>query len=234
MDAYTITPLVTMATETDYSLLVYGNNFGVKIDALAVCWLLRGPGGTILIDSGVDADAPIAGRPRYRKRLDLLLQDAEVDPAAVELIILTHLHWEQCGNFALFPNAEILVQERELAYATAPYPYHWRDYQALKTGMKPPWFAHRRRLRTMDGDYEPRPGVKVYLLPGHTPGMQNVAVPTVDGVTLVAGHNVPLAVNWEGNGKHKPIPSGIHVKLSEYYRSLQRMESLCDQVLPAQ
>lgn len=237
MNTYSITPLTTLSLDIDMSLLVYGNGFGVKTEARAMCWLVRGDAGVVLVDSGVDASHPVpagVGEPKNRARIDVLLAGHGVRPEEVEAIILTHLHWEQCGNLDLFPRATLYVQKRELDYALAPYPYHWRDYQALAIGATPPWFAHLDRLTVVEGDYAPKPGLTVHHLPGHTPGMQNVAVATDDGVTLIAGHNVPLPMNWDGNGKHKPIPGGIHLKLSDYYRSLAKMPTLCDQVLPAQ
>ncbi len=70
------------------------------------------------------------------------------------------------------------------------------------------------------------------MLPGHTPGMQNVAINTTNGVYLIAGDNVPTTANWEGDERQKHIPSSIHINLIDYYRFFERMERICDHVLP--
>jgi glyoxylase-like metal-dependent hydrolase (beta-lactamase superfamily II) len=57
----------------------------------------------------------------------------------VEIVISTHLHWDHCGNFSIFPNADIYVQRRELGSAVAPLDIFWGVYDAAIFKMNPKW-----------------------------------------------------------------------------------------------
>src|ERR1700761_7647006 len=74
--------------------------FGISTVAL-----VRTGDELIMFDTG-----PYAYRPILQGRL----RRAGVDPEAVTKVVLSHLHWDQAANADLFPNAHILVHQREL------------------------------------------------------------------------------------------------------------------------
>ena len=41
-----------------------------------------------------------------------------VDPDKVETVIISHMHYDHCGNFDLFPNARYHVQDKEMQCCT--------------------------------------------------------------------------------------------------------------------
>src|SRR6201997_4144241 len=59
--------------------------------------------------------------PGYNERAVVVAKLAErgISPASLDLVILSHLHFDHAANWDLFPRAEIVVHERELAYATS-------------------------------------------------------------------------------------------------------------------
>ncbi|MEV5300990.1 MBL fold metallo-hydrolase [Amycolatopsis methanolica] len=103
----------------------------------------------------------------------------------MDLVVLTHLHYDHAGTVADFPGARYLVQRGELAYWTGSWAKrirreHWLlDEDAL---------AHVRgdRLSEVDGDAEVLPGLSVHLVGGHTAGTQIVRVATAAGPVVVA------------------------------------------------
>ena len=237
MADYTLHPLVNLFMDNEYSMMTYGENFGVKKEIPVIFWLIRGEGRTVLVDSGA-CDAALATKnhyPAHQTEAMLpqnLLAAKGVDPAAVSEVILTHLHWDHCYNLELFPNARIYVQKRELVYAVDPNPCHWTPYESSRSGIAPTWLEHMDRFEIIDGDHTLYEGIEIYFLPGHSPGMQGVVVHTRAGRYLIASDNIPLYRNWEGANGQKHIPSNIHYDLDEYYASLDRMETICDVVLP--
>ena len=73
--------------------------------------LVRTGGRTILFDTG-----PYAYRPILQGRL----RQMGIDFAEIDTVVLSHVHWDNAANADLFPSAEIVIHERELAYAEAP------------------------------------------------------------------------------------------------------------------
>jgi glyoxylase-like metal-dependent hydrolase (beta-lactamase superfamily II) len=75
-------------------------------------WLARSASRLYVIDTGFDAG--VAER-RGRKMLlspELGLKRLGVDAAEVRDVIVTHLHYDHVGNFALFPKAAFHLQDR--------------------------------------------------------------------------------------------------------------------------
>ena len=75
-------------------------------------------------------------------------------------------------------------------------------------------------------------GVSVTLLPGHTPGLQGVVVETVAGRYLLPSDAVPLYENL-GEPGDAPIPTGLHIDVGACLRSMDRMRTLPDVILPS-
>ena len=48
------------------------------------------------------------------------LQARGLAPEEIDLVVLTHMHWDHCANADLFPNARVLVHPKEIDYANNP------------------------------------------------------------------------------------------------------------------
>src|SRR5256885_14076070 len=81
-------------------------------------WVIKGNNKIWALDTGFDA-----AMAKKRQR-DFLGDPAEnlrkigIDAGKVEDVILSHMHYDHCGNHALFPNARYHVQDQEMAYTT--------------------------------------------------------------------------------------------------------------------
>ena len=148
-----------------------------------------------------------------------------VDPAKVGIVVNSHLHWDHSWNNALFPNATVLVQRKEMGYALAPYDVH-RVYYEVTGTRAPPWLSSFAQMHPIDGDYHLRPGVDLIHLPGHTPGSQGVLVQGVHATYLIAGDCIGLREKWDGLAGMRHIPSGIHIDLTEYYATFAKMDQI--------
>jgi glyoxylase-like metal-dependent hydrolase (beta-lactamase superfamily II) len=149
-------------------------NAGIKDDPSLIhinCYLVRGGGRTILIDAGA------GGFKQWGGRLEANLALAGIQPTAIDAILLTHAHPDHVGGLmnasgdAAFPNAELVVHNREIAF--------WRDDGNLSRAperaqgnfllARRAFDGYRCRLRTFDTG-EVLPGVTAMPLPGHTAG----------------------------------------------------------------
>ena len=229
---YTILPLQVGTIRAQKSTLTYMRGFGQRLDVPILLWVLRDAGHTYLVDTG--AHSSVLSRdpsgPRWQlphQDVDVALGGAGVDPKSVELVVLSHLHYDHAGNCDLFPNAELVVQERELAYARDPLPVHRRVYDS------PALRIADSRWRVIDGDTEIRPGITLLLTPGHTCGLQTVCVDTADGLAVIASDTVPLFENWNRPDGEEALPSGSFIDLPEYYRTLDRLAATGGRILPS-
>lgn len=104
------------------------------------------------------------------------LAEHDLSPADVKIVINTHLHWDHCGQNAVFPHAPFYVQRPELERA--------RREETLTSD----WFDFTgARFELVDGEAEIAPGVRVIPTPGHTVGHQSVVVEAPGGEQLFIG-----------------------------------------------
>lgn len=212
----------------DKSQFLFGRGFGEKIDIPVIIWYLESPESRILVDTGIPEPAWCAKYhyPTQRRPDEEPVQAltrAGVGPQDIDIVILTHLHWDHCYNNSLFQNASFLVQREELKYAIAPLPVHAKGYESMTIGMNPPYWGTKFDL--LDGDTNIVDGVRVLSAPGHTPGMQGVLVNTAQGDYFIAGDNIPLYENMEGDKISWCIPGSNFCSLEDYYRSLSRIQT---------
>lgn len=205
-----------------------------RIDAPCIAWLLLGPGGPVLVDTG---PGPRSVAPQHYRPSDpdhllpLELARHGIDPQAVETVILTHLHNDHVGDARLFPNATFHVQLQELQEAVCPVPFQRAIYEVNQPGRLPPWVHILGRYVPLERDSVIMPGLSTVILPGHTSGSQGVLVKTATGPHLLPGDLVPLQENWPGDGTR--IPNGNHTDLYACERSFNRLAALGACVLPS-
>ena len=93
---------------------------GQQIDVYG--YLVLAGGHAVLVDTGVGDDSALVEkrfRPRRRSVAEQLAEHG-VLLADISTVINSHLHYDHCGNNRLFPNADIVVQSRELEAARRP------------------------------------------------------------------------------------------------------------------
>jgi glyoxylase-like metal-dependent hydrolase (beta-lactamase superfamily II) len=206
---------------------------GTQAEFPLLAWYIEGQGHRILVDTGAHDPAQGELHPPYMRKPGqdpvARLGALDVRPEDIDILILTHLHWDHASNIHLFPKARVIVQREELRYAAAPLDPHRWAYQSI-----PPLSPDLERFEVIDGDKEIAEGVSVHLTPGHTPGIQGVALRISNAVYFIAGDNVPLMENWDAKEKYgvPHWPHGIHVDLEAYFKSLRRMETLGDIIVP--
>ncbi len=155
-------------------------------------WLIRGPGGIVLVDTGFAAEV---GRRRGRTCLVdpvRALAGLDVTPGDVDHIVVSHLHYDHIGNLAAFPAATISAARPELDFWTGAGPAA-AGCADLAEPAEIGWLAdqaRRGRVQLIDGDAEVAPGVEVRLVGGHTPGQLVTSVRTAAGPVLLASDAV--------------------------------------------
>ena len=134
-------------------------------------FVITHPGGAVLVDTGVGGPEGLLNDWRV---VNVAVADAlaehDMSPADISLVINTHLHFDHCGQNAVFKHAPFYVQRAELDRA--------RRESAELSG----WFDFTgARFELLDGDTDVLPGLSVITTPGHTAGHQCVVVQAGDG-----------------------------------------------------
>ncbi len=216
---------------------VHGSSDRTAVRAPCTAWLATGSDGSrVLVDTGPPVPTPATAafhaqlevRPEHR--VDRALQAQGVDPAEIDTVVLTHLHYDHCAHGELLPRAEFLVQREELRYAVLPEEHQCGGYEVGYRGVRPPWLAVFDRLRPVEGTVEVAPGCTMLHLPGHSPGSAGVVFDTAVGRVAVAGDLVNRLENWAAPGGGHAAPA-LHTDLAACHSSFAVLERSADRVL---
>lgn len=112
-------------------------------------------GKKLLMDTGVATQ---------RRHLPLKLAELGMRPEDIDLVVLSHLHFDHAQNWDMFPRARFVAHKSEVDHVRAGtdewayQPYILDDIS--RTG----------RLDIVERDGELMPGIDMIHVPGHTPG----------------------------------------------------------------
>lgn len=144
------------------------------------CWVLRSAGETILVDSGYSAQAAASRSRPWQCAPTDLLRHVGVPPESVDMVVVTHAHWDHTGNLAAYRNAQVITAGSEFNFLTSRLAQHdlfrpWieSDDRAVLIDLHA-----SGRLRLVDDRTGIAPGVDMLVVGGHTPGQAVVTVDT--------------------------------------------------------
>jgi len=174
------------------------------------------PGGAVLVDTG-------AGGPQHflddqqvvNRSVADALAEIDMSPADIGLVINTHLHFDHCGQNAVFRHAPHYVQRAELDRAQRESPELCE------------WFGWMNaRWELLDGDAEVLPGLEVIATPGHTAGHQCVVVRGAgDAFDLLIG-DAAYTPQVYGDPASDELPPGQASDVPAWRDSMRRIHAL--------
>jgi glyoxylase-like metal-dependent hydrolase (beta-lactamase superfamily II) len=177
------------------------------------CLLIRTPDATVLVDTGLGNKEPEKFRDIYGVRnqgeptcLEDSLRREGIEPADVDVVVNTHLHFDHAGGNTVrlpdgslepaFPRAEYAIHRGEWEYAhldnervRASYIDH--NFEPLDRAGRIRWLTEDREVIV--------PGVETIRTPGHTPFHQSVLVTVGETRLMYLADLVPTRA-------HLPLP----------------------------
>ena len=189
---------VVLGIDKEDSARLTGVPYGQPLPLDVNSFLIRHRGKLILSDAGTGQ-----GLQPVQKNLGKLpdnLRAIGVDPSAIDIVALTHLHsdhsmglLDEAGS-KVYPNAELMLHEVEAAF--------WLD-RALQPGDSERIVTNSKKQRALTAPYRDRirrikdgevlPGITAMLRPGHTPGHTNWLIQSGSERLLIWGDIVHLA-----------------------------------------
>lgn len=193
MNPYKIYALQYARRDAVYGQLKLGDiHDTTPLDLSYYLWAITNGETTAIVDCGFTEElCKKRGRQWLRQPAEQL-EAIGIDPAKVEHVILSHMHWDHAGNYGLFPNATYYLQEDEMAFWTGKYVRyeHFRGPMEVDDVVELVRLNYDGRVRFTNGSEEILPGIKVHKLSGHTHGIQVTEVPTASGTAVVASDAV--------------------------------------------
>jgi len=196
--------------------------------------VVQGNGLTALVDTGMVSveemnrgagflmTEPVSQEPG--EDTHSILARVGVEPSNVDLVFLTHCHYDHCSLAPLFADARIVIPERA-----------WRIWheEPERTAYLHAGFLEYLESRRAAGRLVLRddglvaPGLGVRWVGGHSPCSQFVYVNTTKGVAVLTGDAVQMYANLEQNDV-------IHIceRPAERWQALEIARSDADYVIP--
>ncbi len=195
-------------------------------------WVIRNDKRSFVVDTGFDQ--PV-GTKRGRTVITPVgeaLKRFGVDPDKVEDVIISHMHYDHCGNFDIFPNATYHVQDKEMEMCTGRCMCHNQLRASYEedyvVAMVRKLFAGR--VRYHNGVDEIAPGVTVHHIGGHAKGLQSVVVKTKRGPVVLASDAVHLAPHLD---EMRIFPTTYNIaEVLEGYETLKRLAPSRAHIVP--
>lgn len=230
----------------DYKLF-WGRGSGDEIRFAVYSVLVDHEEGLFLFDTGFDWEFMEKWTPQDNPRqapdqtVQAQLGKLGIRPEDVRYIINSHLHIDHVGGNKHFPDATIVVHEKEYEAAKSPQPFEYQSYSDLSfdpelhrlnfigardilkragTAEEEPAAKRSPEYQLIKGDVEFAKGVWLYETPGHSAGQMSMVVE-------LQGRS-PMF--FPADSSHLPrhleemIVPGFHVDPVAAYKSLERLK----------
>jgi glyoxylase-like metal-dependent hydrolase (beta-lactamase superfamily II) len=188
-------------------------------------WAIRNDERTVVVDVGYgQAEGERRGRSFLRCPTEGL-KLVGIDAAAVEDVVITHMHYDHAGNLELFPRARFHIQDEEMAFVTGRPMTHraLRHSFRLDDVLEMIRLVYGDRVIFHAGDEELAPGIELYHIPGHTRGLMSVRVHTARGWVVLASD---AAHYYESLDPAKETPFLTHENIFHMLEGFRRLHKL--------
>jgi len=204
-------------------------NWGVSLELVGYTWYIEGPKENIIVDAGGTAEGLIKyGVPTETiHSVEDGLSMVGLKPDDIDIVILTHLHFDHVELGYKYTKARFIVQKAELDFARNPHPIAAGEYDKDT--------FERLNYEVIEGDKEVTEGVRILVTPGHTPGGQSILVETAKGTAVITGFCCIDDNFYPPDEVAKRMPviiSAFHTDIYQFYDSMLKVKGIADIIVP--
>jgi len=224
-EIYNIYPIVVGECDSPEPRVFYLGDVEKKIPTVFLFWLLKSNQQNVLVDTGFTSEfcakymPDVIAKPEAHPLKQLA--NLEVAPEDIDLIIITHAHFDHLSEIIhQYHNAKIYLQRTEYEFVTNP-PHPWFaefvDHQTIRmlANQGPP------RFNLLEGDTQITDGISTIMTPGHTLGHQSILVNVKSGKACIAGDCAFFYRNLD-----EDIGPGFNCNLIDALLSLRKLRQL--------
>jgi len=195
-------------------------------------WAIVGKTETIIVDTGFDESIVAKRKRQIMRPVREGLAALGIEPEKIKDVIVSHMHFDHCGNTDLFPRARYHLQDREMEYCTGRCMCHAQlrnsyEFDYVVAMLRK---VYDGRAVFYDGAGEVAPGINVHHIGGHAKGLQCVRVKTRLGYVVLAADATHLYTHME-QGRIFPTTYNL-AEVLDGYVTMKRLASAPQHVVP--
>jgi glyoxylase-like metal-dependent hydrolase (beta-lactamase superfamily II) len=167
--------IIGRALRSRHFMFHLSNEVG-EVELVYPFWVIRDAASRpILIDTGFAEQVALRRGVGAYVDPGRALATLGISPAEIELVAVSHLHYDHFGMPERYPNAVFAVQREDLDYFNRRGLKHPARALADEESLaRLAGLGASGRLRALDGATRLAPGIRLVPVGGHTPGMQIV------------------------------------------------------------
>ena len=186
-------------------------------------WCIKGENETVVVDAGVTPQMAA------ERELDGYVNPAEVlerinvRADEVRHVVITHMHFDHAGGAGLFPQATFYIQKDEYRFWLEDPVSGRPPFKQVSDPVSTEYLRSlegTNRLVLLEGDRQVLPGIQCLLSPGHTVGLQTVAVKTSSGTAIIGSDCAHVFRNY-----HEDWPSALIVDLVGWMKTYDKLRA---------
>ncbi len=216
-----------LAIAPDQSMYTPGKFKDKPITLTCNAYLIHRKGQWILWDTGINESVfeEIGGkiiahgiRGFVVRPLVEQLADIGLTPQDIDIVILSHAHFDHVGNAHLFQNAKWYIQEEEYRAMFSP---KYEDYGYLPQLYD---FLEKKQIIMVNGDLDifGDTSIRIISTPGHTPGHCSLMVRLKNKGIVILSADV---AHYKYNLEHLRVPQ-FNSNIADSIASMKKIEQI--------
>lgn len=151
--------------------------------------------------------------------LDSRLTQLGLAPGDVDVVVMSHLHFDHAGNLKAFADAgaRLVCHDKEYEHA--------HSFDGLFQGAHLKTDYEGVKFETVSGDTELFPGVTLLETPGHTPGTMSMRLDLADTGTMIFTSD---AVYMKASYGPPPVGAAIVWDNQAWLRSVEKIRNIAE------